>query len=148
MSDLTTNGPATKQATLGQVRRDHIPVAGSTEHRRVVPPHTFGPDLNTEHHKHGKSRQQLKQVPRYVRPRAGGATRSRDTQVAPHPMRTARTVVGSLRSSKPAIRRSAIAAALKLGVIERSTTPKPIGWRRPKTAHRAAVPFVRRTRKA
>lgn len=45
-----------------------------------------------------------------------GFTRSRVTTVAPHPMRTRRTVLGSLRSSNPRIRASAKAAAIALGV--------------------------------
>jgi len=57
-------------------------------------------------------------LPRYtdvgVWPKLHGG---RDTQVAPHPMRTRRTVLGSLRSHNPRIRRSAKAAAIALGVL-------------------------------
>jgi hypothetical protein len=74
-----------------------------------------------------------------------GATPSRDTQAAPHPMRTRRTVLSSLRSSNPAIRASAKTAAVALGVLP-APTPRPVGWRRPKP-HRRIVPFATGTRR-
>lgn len=49
-----------------------------------------------------------------------GFTPSRDTQIEPHPMRTGRTVLGSLRSSNPRIRASAKAAAVALGVLPKA----------------------------
>jgi hypothetical protein len=119
MADLTTNGPATKQATMDQVR--------------PVPPHTFGPGDDAPAAKPLPNRKIMRRLVGVT-----GSTRSRDTQVAAHPLRTGRTVLSSLRSSNPRIRRSAKAAAIALGVLA-APTPKP--------AYRPAAPFATGTRR-
>lgn len=85
-----------------------------------------------------------KVLPDYRRASTQGNTPAgRDTQASPHPMRTVRTTLGSLRSSNPAIRRAAQTAAIRLGLIERKaveTTRTP--WRRP-----SKHPFAAGTRR-
>lgn len=70
----------------------------------------------------------------------------RTAQVAPHPMRTRRTVLSSVRSSNPAIRRAAKVTAIALGVLA-APTPRPVGWRRPKPVYPVAAPFATGTRR-